>query len=30
LLLLVIGLLSSVAARAIGRRFDVHTQLVTG
>jgi phosphate transport system permease protein len=29
LILLVIGLLSSLAARAIGRRFDVHSQLVT-
>jgi phosphate transport system permease protein len=29
LILLGIGLLSSLAARAIGRRFDVHSQLVT-
>jgi phosphate transport system permease protein len=29
LVLLAIGLLSSLAARAIGRRFDVHAQLVT-
>jgi hypothetical protein len=29
LVLLAIGLLSSLAARAIGRRFDVHSQLVT-
>jgi phosphate transport system permease protein len=29
LVLLAIGLFTSLAARAIGRRFDVHTQLVT-